>query len=133
MLMLELERRCDAAGVRLLSNAAHPGYARTNLQIAGPGREQNSIEKIMASFMSHDAAHGALPTLRAATAKDTALGSYYGPGKMFGLKGDPVPIKLPKPAQNADAVKRLWEISERLTGVAWPATQSAVSLRGLTE
>jgi NAD(P)-dependent dehydrogenase (short-subunit alcohol dehydrogenase family) len=58
MLMLELERRCDEAGIRLISNAAHPGYARTNLQTSGPGRQQNAVEKMMASFMSHDAAHG---------------------------------------------------------------------------
>jgi NAD(P)-dependent dehydrogenase (short-subunit alcohol dehydrogenase family) len=127
MLMLELGRRCDAAGIALLSNAAHPGYARTNLQTSGPGREQNLIEKLMASFMSHDAAAGALPTLRAATAKDTASGSYYGPEKMFGLKGDPVPIKLPKPAQNSEAERKLWEISEQLTGVAWPAGDTTAS------
>lgn len=84
---------------RVLSNAAHNGYARTNLQTSGPGREQNVIEKAAALFMSHDAAHGALPTLRAATAKDAASGSYYGPEKLFGLKGDPVRIKVPKAAE----------------------------------
>lgn len=64
----------------------HPGYARTNLQTSGPGRPLNSLEKIVASFMSQDAAHGALPTLRAATATDAAQGSYYGPDRMFQLK-----------------------------------------------
>jgi hypothetical protein len=54
------------------------------------------IEKVMESFISHDAAHGALPTLRAATANDAASGSYYGPERLFNLKGDPVRIKLPK-------------------------------------
>jgi len=67
MFALELGRRCAAAESRLLSNAAHPGYARTNLQTSGAGRPENRLEKIMASIMSHDAAHGALPTLRAAT------------------------------------------------------------------
>ncbi len=57
MLMLELERRCDAAGVRLLSNAAYPGYVRTNLQTSGPGREQNPIEKIIASFPKCSSLH----------------------------------------------------------------------------
>jgi hypothetical protein len=61
------------------------------LQTSGPGRPQNSIEKIVASFMSQDAAHGALPTLRAATAMDAAQGSYYGPDRMFQLKGDQMP------------------------------------------
>jgi hypothetical protein len=74
----------------------------------------------MASFMSHDAAHGALPTLRAVTATDTASGSCYGPEKMFGLKGDPVSIKLPKPAQNNVEASKLWKISEQLTGAVWP-------------
>jgi NAD(P)-dependent dehydrogenase (short-subunit alcohol dehydrogenase family) len=107
VLMLELERGCDEAGIRLLSNAAHPGYARTNLQTSGPGREQNMIERVMASFMSHDAAHGALPTLRAATANDTVSGSYYAPDRMFGLKGDPVLIPVPKSAQNVEAARKL--------------------------
>jgi NAD(P)-dependent dehydrogenase (short-subunit alcohol dehydrogenase family) len=86
MFTLELGRRCAAAGIGLLSNAAHPGYARTNLQTSGPGRPQNplgrflyfSIEKIMASFMSQDAVRGALPTLRAATATDAAQGATMG-------------------------------------------------------
>jgi hypothetical protein len=67
--MLELERRCDEAGIQPLSNAAQPWYGRTNPQTSGPVREQNMIEKIMAPFRSHDASHGALPTLRAATAE----------------------------------------------------------------
>jgi NAD(P)-dependent dehydrogenase (short-subunit alcohol dehydrogenase family) len=129
MSMLELERRCNAAGIRLLSNAAHPGYARTNLQTSGPGREQNMIGKVMESFMSHDAAHGASPTLRAATANDTAPGSYYGPEKLFNLKGDPVRSKLPRPAQNAEAARRLWEISEQLTGTAWSGENAAASFK----
>src|SRR6266481_6068044 len=86
MFALELERRCAAAGIRLLSNAAHPGYARTNLQTSGPGRPQNWLEKIFASFMSHDAAHGALPTLRAAAALDVASGSYVAPSRLFQLQ-----------------------------------------------
>jgi NAD(P)-dependent dehydrogenase (short-subunit alcohol dehydrogenase family) len=119
MFMLELARRCAAAGIGLLSNAAHPGYARTNLQTSGPGRPQNSIEKIVASFLSQDAAHGALPTLRAATAMDAAPGSFYGPDRLFQLKGDPVLVPVPKPARDEAASRTLWEVSEKLTGVHW--------------
>jgi len=117
MFTLELARRSAAAGIGLLSNAAHPGYALTNLQTSGPGREQNALEKIMASFMSQDAAQGALPTLRAATAPDAAAASYYSPDRMFQLKGDPVLIHIPKPAQDEASARRLWEVSETLTGV----------------
>ena len=119
MFMLELARRCAAAGIGLLSNAAHPGYARTNLQTSGPGRPQNSIEKIIASFLSQDAAHGALPTLRAATAMDAAAGSFYGPDRLFQLKGDPVLVPVPKPARDEAASRTLWEVSEKLTRVHW--------------
>ncbi len=120
MLMLELGRRSRAAGIRLISNAAHPGYARTNLQTSGPGRPLNFVERTMTPFMSHDAAHGALPTLRAATSPDASSGAFYAPDRMFHLKGDPVPVTLPKPALDEAAAQKLWEMSERLTGVSWP-------------
>jgi hypothetical protein len=69
--------------------------------------------------MSQDAAHGALPTLRAATATDEAPGSYYGPDRMFQLKGDPILVPVPKPAQDEMASRKLWEVSEKLTMVQW--------------
>jgi NAD(P)-dependent dehydrogenase (short-subunit alcohol dehydrogenase family) len=119
LLMLELGRRSKAAGLGLVSNAAHPGYARTNLQTSGPGRELNALESFLTPFMSHDAAHGALPTLRAATAKDALTGSYFAPEKRFHLVGDPVAVELPKPARDEAAAGRLWEAAERLTGAVW--------------
>ncbi|HMH13537.1 MAG TPA: oxidoreductase [Edaphobacter sp.] len=119
MLMLELARRSAAEGGWLVSNAAHPGYARTNLQTSGPGRELNAVERFLTPFMSHDAAHGALPTLRAATAADAGARSYYAPDRMFQLKGDPVPISLPKPARDEAAARRLWDVAEQLTGAGW--------------
>ena len=97
MFAIELGRRSRTAGLHLMSNAAHPGWARTNLQSSGPGRELNAIERFLSGFLSQDAAHGALPTLRAATAADTSSGSYYAPAKMFHLNGDPVPVEIPKP------------------------------------
>jgi NAD(P)-dependent dehydrogenase (short-subunit alcohol dehydrogenase family) len=119
MFALELGRRAAAAGLRLLSDAAHPGYARTNLQTAGPGRPLNLLEKTVEWIASQDAARGALPTLRAATAPDAVSGSYYAPDRMFQLNGDPVLVPIPKPAQNDAAARQLWDVSERLTGVRW--------------
>jgi hypothetical protein len=76
--------------------------------------------------MSQDAAHGALLTPRAATATDATPGGYFAPNRMFGLKGDPVRVPLPKPARNQGAAQPLWEISEELTGVQWiPEIQTA--------
>jgi len=125
MFALELGRRSASASLPLVSNAAHPGYARTNLQTSGPGREKYRVEKIMEALMSHDAAHGAMPTLRAATARDAISASYFAPERMFQLKGDPVPVPIPKPAQNEAAARQLWETSEGLTGAAWRVAEPA--------
>ena len=59
----------------------------------------------MAAFLSQDAAHGALPTLRAATER-AAPGSYFAPDRMFQLTGGPVPVPLPKPALEEAAARR---------------------------
>ena len=125
MFALELGRRSASASLPLVSNAANPGYARTNLQTSGPGREKYRVEKIMEALMSHDAAHGAMPTLRAATARDAISGSYFAPERMFQLKGDPVPVPIPKPAQNEAAARQLWETAEGLTGAAWRVAEPA--------
>ncbi len=114
---LELGKR---SGASLISNAAHPGFALTNLQTSGRGKKQlNSLEKLVASFLSQDAAGGALPTLRAATAQDAVSGSYFGPANMFHLKGAPVPIATPKPAQDQNAAQKLWSVAEQLTATTW--------------
>ena len=119
MFTLELGRRSTERRLGLLSDAAHPGYARTNLQTSGPGRSQNLSEKVLAGILSQDAAHGALPTLRASTESHAGQGSYYGPGGMFGMKGDPVLVSVPKPARDQAVAQRLWDVSEKLTGVQW--------------
>src|SRR5258708_16661372 len=69
MFALELGRRTASASLPLVSNAAHPGYARTNLQTSGPGREKHVGREIMAAFMSPDAAHGSITTFPAPTAQ----------------------------------------------------------------
>jgi len=69
--------------------------------------------------MSQDAAQGALPTLRAATALDVASGSYVAPSRLFQLKGEPVLVQVPKPARDETASRGLWEISQKLTSVAF--------------
>jgi NAD(P)-dependent dehydrogenase (short-subunit alcohol dehydrogenase family) len=125
LMVVELTRRASARSITLLSTAAHPGYARTNLQTSGPGKPQNialralraSAEKLAEWIGSQDAAHGALPTLRAATAPDATRASYYAPARFFNLKGDPVPVPLPAPARDEAAARRLWDLSEQLTGV----------------
>jgi NAD(P)-dependent dehydrogenase (short-subunit alcohol dehydrogenase family) len=124
-LAIELGRRCKADGINLISNAAHPGYARTNLQTTGPGRDKRrQIELFLERLASYDSASGALPTLRAATGNETASGDYYAPGGFLSLVGAPVLIKVPKAALDPETGKKLWTISEQLTGVSWPISST---------
>jgi NAD(P)-dependent dehydrogenase (short-subunit alcohol dehydrogenase family) len=120
---IELQRRSDAAGWGLLSTAAHPGYARTGLQSAGPslGLAGPSITerlgKLAEPIMSHSAAEGALPTLFAATAPNARPGEYYGPLGLFELKGPPGKASISAQARDPALGARLWKVSEVLTGV----------------
>jgi len=84
---LELQRKLTAAHSPILSTAAHPGYANTNLQTSGPGADNLSMT-IMTGLMrglSQDAPQGALPTLFAAVSPSVKPGGYYGPDGLFQL------------------------------------------------
>ena len=121
----ELQRRSDAYGWGLMSNAAHPGYARTDLIPNGPGTGgvKGTAMKLLGSFLSHSAAAGALPTLFAATAPEAVPGGYYGPNGFYELKGPVSPAKVFPQARDEAVGRKLWEVSERLTGVTWANTQ----------
>ena len=117
---LELQRRLTAANSPIISTAAHPGYAVTNLQVTGPG-ESFSLVKVgiflLQPMLSQPAAAGALPTLMAAVDPTAAPGSYYGPNGFFQLVGDPAPTRIPRSAKNPAKAQRLWQVSEQLTGI----------------
>ncbi len=114
---LELQRRLGAAASPILSTAAHPGSAITNLQANQTGFVIDVMSAILKPILSHDAAHGALPTLFAATAPEATPGGYYGPNGFQELKGLPGPAKIPAAAKDAALAKRLWSETERLTDV----------------
>jgi len=118
---LELQRRLTAAGSPILSTGAHPGYAITNLQTTGPQGQMTLIMRlgtmILKPLASQDAAHGALPTLFAATAPQATPGGYYGPDGFQELKGHPVPAKIAPAAKDLALAKRLWSETEHLTGI----------------
>src|SRR5471030_2205544 len=96
MFALELQRRSDAQGWGLMSNAAHPGFARTELIPNGPGAKGVlwNISKLLQPLMSQSAAAGALPTLYAATSPDAKPSAYYGPNGFYELKGAPAPARI---------------------------------------
>jgi NAD(P)-dependent dehydrogenase (short-subunit alcohol dehydrogenase family) len=118
----ELQRRSDANGWGLMSNAAHPGYARTDLIPNGPGTGglKGMVMKALGSFMSHSAAAGALPTLFAAASVDATPSGYYGPDGFYELKGAVAPAQIFPQAKDEAVARRLWDVSEQLTGVKWP-------------
>jgi NAD(P)-dependent dehydrogenase (short-subunit alcohol dehydrogenase family) len=117
----ELQRRLKAVGSSILSTAAHPGYAVTNLQADHIGPGLKILTTIMKPFLAQDAAHGALPTLHAAVAAEAVAGGYYGPDGIAELKGYPTAVPVPKGAQDVTLAKRLWLESERLTRVKFGA------------
>ena len=93
---LELQRRSDRSGWRILSTAAHPGYARTDLISNGPGSSGLSgiAQRILQPMMSQTAAEGALPQLLAATSPEAQPGGYYSPSRRFELVGPPRPAPV---------------------------------------
>ncbi len=119
----ELDRRVRAAGVDLVSVAAHPGYAATNLQAVGPRMTGNMIAERMADFgnrlVAQSDAQGALPQLYAATAPGVQGGDYFGPDGLFGLRGAPTKVRPPGRALDAAAAHLLWDRSEELTEVRY--------------
>jgi NAD(P)-dependent dehydrogenase (short-subunit alcohol dehydrogenase family) len=127
MFALELQRRSNAAGWGLLSNAAHPGYALTDLIANGPGSRglMGQLGKILQPFASQSAAEGALPTLFAATSPQAQPGGYYGPNWFYELKGPPEPAKIMPQAKDAAAAARLWDTSAALTCVSFDQVAAA--------
>jgi NAD(P)-dependent dehydrogenase (short-subunit alcohol dehydrogenase family) len=122
---LELQRRLKAAGSPILSTAAHPGYAVTNLQADHVPSGLKIVMAVLKPFMSQDAAHGALPTLYAAVAAEALPGGYYGPDGIAELKGYPTTVPVPKSALDETVAKRLWAESERLTRVKFTTHSNA--------
>jgi len=119
MFALELQRRSDAAGWNLISNAAHPGFARTNLFASGPGGLLSFATDLAAPLFGHSAADGARPILFAATSPEARPGAYYGPGGISELRGAPARALIMPQARDETAAARLWKVSEQLTGTSF--------------
>lgn len=121
MMALELQERLKAEGSDVLALAAHPGLARTNLQPASVAMNGSKLEALAYRLMDpcfQSAAMGALPQLYAATAPDAIPGGHYGPDQLGGMRGYPKPVRIAPAARDAQQRRRLWEVSEALTGVA---------------
>ncbi len=109
----ELDRRLKQAGLPILTSAAHPGYAATNMDLGG------FFMRLSTRLFAQPVAMGALPALYAATAPDVVGGDYYGPGGFKGLKGYPKKADCRPEARDPALAARLWIVSEQLTGVKY--------------
>jgi NAD(P)-dependent dehydrogenase (short-subunit alcohol dehydrogenase family) len=116
----ELDRRARAANSKLKSTAAHPGYAATNLQFAGPTRFYERAGMWIGNLLfAQSADMGALPTLYASTVPDLPSGSFVGPDGFRGGRGHPHLVSAAGKAYDEETARRLWEVSEQLTGVTY--------------
>ncbi len=107
----ELQRRFEASGLDAISAATHPGWTATNLQ------SHSAFLRACNPVIGQGSETGALPTLYAATAEVVEGGAYYGPGGFMQARGYPKRVESNIRSHDRDVAARLWDISERLTGV----------------
>jgi NAD(P)-dependent dehydrogenase (short-subunit alcohol dehydrogenase family) len=129
MFALELDRRSRECGWGIVSNAAHPGFTKTNLQITGPGHGTSGTSALerfygftfrFMPFAYQEVEHGILPALYAATNVQANGGDYYGPSGFGEIAGRAAEATVPKRARLAADTRRLWTLSEDLTGTTYP-------------
>ncbi len=114
----ELGRRFEKAGVNAIATAAHPGWTASNLQ-------QNSPQfKFLNPILAQTPTWGALPSLYAATAGDVKNGDYFGPNGFLEMRGSPKLVKSTPRSHDLELAKKLWDVSEKLTGIAFSALQT---------
>jgi NAD(P)-dependent dehydrogenase (short-subunit alcohol dehydrogenase family) len=124
MFAFELDRRLRAISSPIMSVAAHPGVASTNLFNSG---KYSAVESAARNLLGHAIgillntdSEGALPTLYAATSPEAEDGGYYGPQGFQEMRGEDVgPAKVAPQARDAAAAARLWTVCEDLTGVRY--------------
>ena len=103
----------------MISVLAHPGYSATNLQSSGPTGAMKALLKVGNALLAQGAEQGALPQLYAATAAGVEGGSFIGPDGFREARGAPDRRAAGRPSRDEDLGRRLWEVSEELTGVAY--------------
>jgi NAD(P)-dependent dehydrogenase (short-subunit alcohol dehydrogenase family) len=122
----ELQRRLTEAGSTVRAMAAHPGYTATNLQYRTGSGVANRIGAIGNRLFAQDEDKGALPTLYAAT-QDLPGDSFVGPDGFQEQRGHPTLVGRSAAAQDHEMARKLWMLSETLTGVTFPIAQPAAA------
>ena len=106
----ELDRKIRQNNLHIIAASVHPGVASTDL-----GRTSGAFMKFFVKLLAQNSRMGALPALRAAVDANAAGGEYFGPSGW--MTGYPIINKPSKLSKDEDIAKKLWEFSERLTGV----------------
>jgi NAD(P)-dependent dehydrogenase (short-subunit alcohol dehydrogenase family) len=112
----ELQRRLR--GTSTIAVAAHPGGSRTELSRNLPPVVAAASRLLEPLFQGADM--GALPTLRAATDPNVLGGQYYGPDGFAEQRGYPKVVASNDRSHDVEVQRRLWTVSEELTGVTYP-------------
>ncbi|MBF6063584.1 SDR family NAD(P)-dependent oxidoreductase [Nocardia terpenica] len=118
MFARELQRRLAESGSRKRSYAVHPGMAATDL-FTRTETFTDRIAKPVIAVIGHSPTHAAESSLFAATTPDADPDTYWGPTRLFGVNGPVRPAPSTKLSKNRDLWRRLWEESERLTGITY--------------
>ena len=117
---LELDRRLRARGANTMSVIAHPGVAVTNIVSNGMGTGLKArVANAVLALVAQSDDRGSWPLLYAATSAAVHGGGYYGPDGIAEVRGTPVEVKPRPHALDPAAGMRLWEVSEKLTGVRY--------------
>ena len=116
---MQLQRVADRAGLDLVSVAAHPGWAATELVRNGPAGSgwRGRLMSAGSGLLGQPAAHGAWPLLYAATEPDVRGAEFFGPGAWGGWRGHPTRITAMAAAYDPDLAAALWQRSVEVTGV----------------
>lgn len=114
---LELQHRFQEAGATTIATSCHPGWTATNLQRSSP------LIRLLNPLVAMQPWQGALPTLYAAVAPGAVGGGYFGPDGFGTMRGYPAPNKPAAASRDAQAAKRLWQLSEDLVGLTAPTLE----------
>jgi NAD(P)-dependent dehydrogenase (short-subunit alcohol dehydrogenase family) len=115
----ELQRRLEAADSQVLAEVVHPGFVATEIW-----REGGGPVKAFVRLAAQSPEEGALSIVYAAVA-DIPGNSFIAPKHVVHMRGEPEIIKRSARASDPDTARRLWDLSEELTGTTFPLTQAA--------
>lgn len=110
---IELQRKLERAGVDVISLAAHPGWTGTNIL------RKEGILNYFNLLLGMKPEKGVLPLLFASVSKSASGGSYYGPGGLNEMRGYPSLSKISSNAKDEEVSEKLWEVSEKLSGIKY--------------